>query len=229
VLLIVASAVDGEARRLALEWASADAAVLTPADLCQPGWCWTPGAISDGTFALGGRHFAVDCVSAVLSRLDAVPMDELTRVHPDDRMYVAAEMHAFLVAWLSDLPCVVVNRPTPRCLSGPYWPPETWLSVAARSGLSVRAMRRRVHPDSPAGLEAGSPAQQVVVVGDSAFGGPDDALRVQAVRLARAACVRLLAVAFDEDGRFVSADPRPRLDTPEVVDALRGELLESRT
>jgi hypothetical protein len=33
-------------------------------------------------------------------------------------------MKVFLLSWLSQLNCLVLNRPTPLCLSGSSWRPE---------------------------------------------------------------------------------------------------------
>jgi hypothetical protein len=41
-------------------------------------------------------------------------------------------MKAFLLSWLSQLNCLVFNRPTPLCLSGPSWRPEQWTYAAAQ-------------------------------------------------------------------------------------------------
>jgi hypothetical protein len=227
VLLIVASASDSEARQLASSWEADDAHVLTCADLSQPGWRWSSCDTSADTFAVSGQRIASDRITGVLTRMDTVAVDDLVHVHPDDRPYVASEMHAFLVAWLSRLQCVVINRPTPRCLLGPRWPPEAWLALAVRLGIPISSVRRRIQPDSPPELSAADAPQQAVVVGNRVFGSSHAHLREQALRLARAAATDLLAVAYDDEGRLVSADPRPALDAQAVIDAVRFDLLST--
>ena len=70
-------------------------------------------------------------LQAVLTCRPAVLAEELGRIAADDRSYVAAELNAFLVAWLSALPSRVVNRPTPRSLCGPAWNRVQWQAAAA--------------------------------------------------------------------------------------------------
>jgi hypothetical protein len=50
-------------------------------------------------------------------------------------------MKAFLLSWLSQLNCLVLNRPTPLCLSGPSWRPEQWTYAAAQLGIPVQPLR----------------------------------------------------------------------------------------
>jgi hypothetical protein len=223
VLLILASALDVEAQRLAKHWAADDARVLTSADLSQPGWRWIPGVTSDNTFAIAGERLPVQAIAGVLTRLDTVAVDELAAVHPEDRPYVAAEMHAFLVAWLAHLTCRVLNRPTPRCLSGPHWSSETWLRLAVRTGSPVASIHRRITPGMAPEASLPEVAAEVVVVGERTFGESDASLRASAVRLARGADVHLLAVGFDSAGRVARSELRPTLDAPELVAALRDD------
>ena len=84
----------------------------------------------------------ISAIRGVLSLLPRVAESELTQIMPTQRPYVAAEMMAFLVAWLASLPCVVLNQPTPLNLTGPSWYPEQWVREARRAGLQTRECRR---------------------------------------------------------------------------------------
>ena len=75
----------------------------------------------------------------MLTRVPAVFEDELTDIMFSDRSYVAAEMTAFLLFWLSRLRCPVLNEPTATCLAGRYWRREQWIDQAARAGIAVHA------------------------------------------------------------------------------------------
>jgi hypothetical protein len=69
---------------------------------------------------------------------------------------------------------------------------------------------------------------EVVVVGDRTFGDVPPGLREKLLQLARAAATHLLSVTFDSAWRLVGADPRPPLDAPQVIDALKSDLLMLR-
>src|SRR5688572_23214757 len=119
MLLIIASRYDDSARALARRYG--DAAVLTPADLSRPGWRFINGNAEDSTAVAEGCSVSARSIRGVLTRLPSVTPAELPQIVPTDREYVAAEMNAFLTAWLSELPCRVINRPTALCLAGPAW------------------------------------------------------------------------------------------------------------
>jgi len=93
-----------------------------------------------------GECGPVASILGLVTLLSGVSLDELPHVALVDREYVASEMTAFLLAWLSSLGSRVVNRPTPLCLSGPRLHPEQWARFAASAGLSVRPVTRCVPP-----------------------------------------------------------------------------------
>jgi hypothetical protein len=72
----------------------------------------------------------------VVVRRPAVAAEELPWIALDDRHYVGAEINAFLVAWLSALPCPVLNRPTATSLCGPAWSQTYWQVAATRAGIA---------------------------------------------------------------------------------------------
>lgn len=175
---------------------------------------------------VGGRVVPTAAIGGVLTRRIRVEEWELGRIVPADRAYVAAEMTAFLLAWLADLACPVLNRPAPGCLAGPRWLPEQWALAAARLGLPVRPVRRRAtrrrRPDRA--TSAGeAPPVTATVVGDRCLGPVDAALANAARRLAAASGAALLAVHFGGDragAPFLGADPWPDIAAPEVADAI---------
>lgn len=149
MLLIVASRFDSRAAGLVRRWAADDAQVLTCRSLSRPGWVFDPARPAVGTFVTDAGPVPVDDLQGLVSLLPAVHADELPHVAPEDRDYVAAEMHAFLVAWLASLPCTVLGHPTPYCLTGPHLRHEQWIQQAARAGLTVRPWTRAI-PSAPA-------------------------------------------------------------------------------
>jgi hypothetical protein len=152
VLVVVASSQDRIAAAIAGRWASepgsGGAAVLTCRDLSVAGWSYRPGQGARSRAVVGGRRVAAREIEGVLVRLPHVPLDELAHIAPDDREYVAEEMRAFLLSWLSDLPCPVLNRPTPTSLAGPGWSPAQWIVAATRVGLRVGPVRWHFAPDA---------------------------------------------------------------------------------
>lgn len=222
MLVIIASRHDGVARRLADRRAAHEAALLTCEDLSAAGWCHPVGAASRSTAVVGGRVVAVEGITGVLTRRPYVVEQELGHIVPADRAYVASEMTAFLLSWLSSLECPVLNRPTPSGLSGPNWWPEQWTYAAAQFGLPVRPVRRRAVLADDAPAAADPPPLTVTVVGERCIGPVDPALAAQARRFARAVGVDLLAVHFSgpEPGAdFLGADLWPDASAPEIADA----------
>jgi hypothetical protein len=223
VLVIVASRHDGVAGRLADRWAAHGAALLTCEDLSAAGWCHPVGAAGRSTAVVGGRVVAAEEITGVLTRRPYVVERELGHVVPADRAYVASEMTAFLLSWLSSLECPVLNRPTPSGLSGPNWWPEQWTYAAARFGLPVLPVRRRagLAGDAPAAAEP--PPLTVTVVGERCIGPADPALAAQARRFASAVGVDLLAVHFsgpEPRAEFLGANLWPDVSEPEIAAAI---------
>lgn len=250
MILVVASRVDDVAERL-LSALPDDAALLTSVDLSQPAWSVRPREASS-SFVAGGQKLESARVRGVVGMLPSIFEQELVDIAPDDRAYVAAEMTAFLVYWLSTLDCPKLNRPTAGCLSGPNWRPERWVVEAAGAGLKVEPLRRGTRtPDVPgsqvtrgsvassqaAGRRAASIAEtadgidstrrfaKVTVVGDVCLGAADAPLQHQARALASATGFGLLEVEFVDSGdgfRFRGAEPFPEMSQPGMGEAVRA-------
>jgi hypothetical protein len=225
VLAILGSPFDKEAVNLAASWQGDGAALLTCRDLSTPGWRYFSGDCAANTAVVSGAVVPVSSIRAVLTRRSAIYAEELTRVSPEDREYVAAEMNAFLLAWLADLECPVLNRPTPGCLSGANWSTAQWVHQAARLGIPVRPFKAFVPGWADHSSEV--PAIEVTVAGDRCFGAPDAQVASQARALARAADVQLVSMRFASRGQpaFLGANLLPPLTDPSIVDAVRDWLL----
>jgi hypothetical protein len=155
---------------------------------------------------------------------------------PVDRAYVSAEMTAFLLSWLSELDCPILNRPTPTCLSGPGWRQEQWIHLAARLSIPVDPVKRCAKFGEEASAESGpEPREAVTVVGKRCFHAMDERQAVHAQRLAAAAGVGLLALHFalcnNGSSSLRSVDLWPDISSSEVADAIlnyfTGDLLEA--
>jgi hypothetical protein len=154
---------------------------------------------------------------------------DLLEIVPEDRAYVAAEMTAFLLSWLSSLQCSVLNRPTPAGLSGPYWRPERWVQAAVKVGIPVQGVERRSRLASGEADEWFDPHTTVLtVVGKRCFGEADSALHGRARLLADLAEVDLLTVYFsgpDSSARFLRASAGADVVTSEVAGGIFDYLL----
>lgn len=186
------------------------------------GWRYRVNDIDSCIAVADGRKLASYDICGVLNRLPCVFEEDLNRIIPPDRAYVASEMNAFLLSWLTDLRCPVLNRPTPLSLLGPYWHREKWIHTAARLGIPVAASRRRV-VFPPAAPPENHQSGGITIVGRRCFGAPDAALAEQARLLADAAGVDFLTVQFSgsEPGSFfMGASLCPDVIVDDVADAL---------
>ncbi|MBV9747492.1 MAG: hypothetical protein JO157_01640 [Acetobacteraceae bacterium] len=232
MLVVFARSGDETARRIAAAWERWDAVLCTPADLSVPGWRHRVGASQEDTLAIGGRIIPSEAITGVLTRMWAIESRDLPHIATSDRDYVAAEMTAFLTAFLSALPCPMLNRPTAATLCGPAWRPEQWMRTAAKAGIPVVPRRRSIHPNAWHEPAAEVPAT-VTVIGECvfavpAFGTARERLEHWALALAREAGVGLLGLGFvrqESSYTLASADPCPDLANPDQMDAAREFLL----
>jgi hypothetical protein len=230
VFVVAAARRDQAARALVARWGGQTARLLTPRDLSRPGWRFDPARPADSTAVVDGQVVPARAIAGVVNRLPWIPPRELGHIVPGDRAYVAAEMTAFLLAWLANLDRPVLGRPGPACLAAPGWGPEQWAFAAARAGLRARPVHQRASPAGEAGRVVHErPCVTVTVVGRRCLApGPTDRrLRWQARSLADLVGVELVAVHFSAggaDAEFLGADPWPEVVTPEVADAIAAYL-----
>lgn len=228
MLVVVSSRHDQAAQTLVARQGLDRVALLTCEDLSVPGWRYYLAAAGTSVAVIGGREVALEEITGVVTRMPCVSELELLDIVPADRPYVAAEMTAFLLSWLSTLRCPVINRPSPTSLSGPYWRPEQWAYVASQIGMRVQPVYRRV-AFAGVSMPPVPESTTVTVVGERCLGQVDTTVMAGARRLARAANVEMLAVhvsGSDSDAIFLGADPLPDLASQETVDAILEYLEE---
>jgi hypothetical protein len=203
-------------------------ALLTPRDLSAPGWRFIPDRPELDQTVIAAEVVAERDIGGVLTLLPGVFPHELRWIVEEDRAYAAAEIHAFLVAWLSALSCTVLNRPVGGSLCGVAWPRERWLALAAMEGVPVATSAVASSPEAPYALRSFGEADlrlTVVcgeVVGDAPPGEADFARR-----LARTAGMDVLVAEFssENDGiTFSSGHPFPDVCDPQVAAALLAAL-----
>jgi hypothetical protein len=227
MIVIVANRWDRALRDCVSRWAADDIGVLTARDLSAAGWRQRLSAEERGTAVIERKRVPQAEITGVVTLVPCVFENELVEIAPKDRPYIASEMNAFLLYWLSSLRCPVLNPPTPTCLSGPCWPREKWVTVAAHAEIPVESFRRRSAFGSAAEEEAVPAVSVVTVAGKSVIGDTAPELRIQARQLAELAGVELLAVHFsspEPDARFVTAGLVPGLTDDRVADAVLAYL-----
>ncbi len=225
LILIVANRFDQAARKLEEEWRAHDAHVVTCHDLSVSGWRHYVGERQGVARAMiGGRPIATREITGVLTRTTFIWDQELAHIVQDDKGYIAAEMSAFLMSWLSALECPVLNRPVPGSLAGPSWHPEQWAVAAFQAGMRVWPAHRRVRMGSDPLLDIAPLGRTTAtVVGRRCLGDAHPSLRAKARRLADIAEVDFLCVHFsggDEDAYFAGANLFPSIASADARDAV---------
>ena len=186
------------------------------------------------TAVVGGRAIPVREITAVLTLLPSVEASDVNHVVADDRHYVAAEMHAFLLYWLGVLAHAgrpVFNPPAAPMLSSPAWDAPRMRLAAARLGIPVQPLRRSESGDDDRCEISCSTPTLLTVVGSKCVGIADDVLLRRALTLARAAGAELLSVYFDgssADAHFVGADPWPDVSIDQVADEVLAFIAHRR-
>lgn len=233
--LVVANSWDAVSRSFVERQRDGGVQLLTPRDLSRVGWSCSFGTMGVRSRAVvAGRLLEDREIHGVLTRLPGVSEQELLHIAAGDRTYVVAEMNAFLLAWLTTLPCPVLNRPTPRCLSGRWWRQEEWVRVAGHLGIPILPVHRRIRLTQGRRPRAVSQpgGSTVTLIGRRHLGDADPLLIVQARHLAQAAGTDFLAVRFtgpSPGSAFVDATPWPDIADDVIGEAVMDYLVTART
>lgn len=233
MVLVVANADDTVASAFVRRYARQGVRLLRPCDLSRSGWRYESGDhAKPSQLVVAGRVCRETQLAGVIMRLASVAPTDLPHIEPADRAYVAQEMQAFLLAWLHMIPCPVVNRPTPVCLAGEWWSPQTWIHKACRLGIPVarsewyvgrgrctKAIRPvREHPH----------AASITVVGSQIIGNAVPRVVQYATRLAQATELDLVTVRFSSpsnDARFLDASLWPNLADRTIAAAVMRHVM----
>jgi len=231
LLVILASVHDKSVEHLVELWDSYDVRVLTCKELSIVGWRHYLNDSALSTAVVNGKKISNEQIDGVLTRLPYVAETELSHIVNHDRSYVAAEMMAFLVSWLSCLKCPVLNKPTPICLLGPNWSQEQWIYAAAKVGLPVRPIHRQSSQSNIIN-NAVDDVQRVIVsvIGDRCYGAVNDKMAEQSLRLTREAGVDLLSVhfaAYEKGFLFITANLWFPVDSYNISNAILDYFIES--
>lgn len=214
MFLVLGSALDLHPAQLVERWrqAGCDVALATPADLSRPGWRLRNGAPRAARAAVEGRVVDACEVDAVISLLPWVSPLDLPHVVEADRDYAASEMSAFLLAWLAELPCPVLDPPSTTSLAGCGRSSHEWAALAGRVGVSADPTW---HGDTTA----------ITMVGGRAVSDTDPLLARagEAVAAAAGRSLVTLCFAYEHSRRepvLTGAAVRPELGEAAAADAL---------
>ena len=224
-MLVIAHAWDTTARVLREESGGQVIACLTPADLSKAGWHYRVGDAAHARIVTEAGIIEASRITGVLTRLSAVTANDLPHIQTEDQGYVAAEMTACLAAFLTELTCSVLNRPTPVSLAGPAWQQVRWHTMAAPLGLPVVPVRHVIRLDAtPTEPQRGSADDvTVTIVGRHSVGNVDPALVEYARQLADAAGAESLSVVFSgthRDATLVRVECPPAVVAAPVARAI---------
>lgn len=212
MIAVLGSEIDPAARSLVDAWKDAGAVLLSARDLCTRGWVFQVPARGGDAFVAGGTPRPAATLLGVVVRRPAVAAEELPWIAAEDRQYVATEINAFLVAWLSALPCPVLNRPTATSLCGPAWSHTHWKVAAARAGVAWA--------DDP--VETGA-LEEIVFCGGMHCAPASQRQRRAASRLSEVSGAELLGLRFAGDA-VAAVTLQPRLAAQGVRDLVLARL-----
>jgi hypothetical protein len=231
MILLVGSRFDPAAAELASAWRHAGAVLCDAGDLTARGWRYEPHMPRQAVAVAEGRRVPAREIEAVVTLRATVYPIELIDVVEDDRAFVAAEIGAFLRAFLDALEAPVVNRPAEYSLAGPVLAPERWAQLARAAGVPAVSIERRVPGTILAPALVPRATRTVFVAGEQAEAGSDPSLARAALAITRRCGATMLEAAFTADGdepRFVSATAQPSLREATRRDLLLAALAPPR-
>ncbi len=207
MIVIVGSRHDAVAAGLLETWPGAS--LCSAQDLTQAGWSWGVPQGADSRWVIDGRVVPDAEVSGVFVRRSTVYPEELLSTHPDDRRYLAAEAHAFLVFVLSASRARVANAVFDGAYGDEALQPERWMPVAQQLGIAVAPLRLA------SGRTVTPPGRSVIVeaVEGQVFGTASPRQHEAARKLMHSLGLLSASFAFDGRSRLVTiSGTRPPAD-----------------
>ena len=217
MIVVVGSSHDSVATALVALWPQA--ALCSAEDLVSPGWVWRQPAAK--RWILDRKQISDDHVTGVFVRRASVYADELMSTHPDDRAYLASEIHAFLVFVLAVTSARVVNPINEGAFGEAALRPHRWTQLASQFGIPLRPLRVTSDPRRSLRYRTFT----VEVVGDETFGDAPASLRNSARRLAHALEIGWGVFVFDSRKRLVTVSTARR--PSDVAATALGHFLEA--
>lgn len=204
-VLILAHTADHAARTLAAGFGPGGAVLVTPADLAATGW-----SLALDPHGRPGRPSPP--FAAIVTLLAAVTPADLPRIAPAARDYVAAELTAFLAAWLRAAPARALCPPSLAALNGERHA-LAWRALAHAAGLPLAEHDPTAPPHGP--------RLRAAAIGEARLG--PEPVAAQAGALARRAGLPALALEVEaETGAFAAARVLPDIADPCAAAAIRA-------
>ena len=210
MLVVLCNRTDWAARAFAKRFEAHDVRLLTCEEVSRAGWTLAVhGSLEsrpqvDLAAAIGNESVSIERIEGVITRLSHVGEEELHHIEAEDRPYVAAEMHAFLFAFLQALPCRVANPPSLACLYGPNFRAIQWRKYARE--LQIPVAEYLAVTTSPA--VADLPEVDVTIVGERFVGTASERIRHWTRQLALACGLPYLRVRYRGHGDDEPGLPR---------------------
>ena len=198
MIVVVGSRHDPVAMSLAARWPRA--VLCSAEDLVRPGWVWRSGKRAVRQWVVNSQPVRDDEVTGVFVRRSSVYAEELLTTHRDDRVFLAAENHAFLTFVLATTAARVVNPVVDGAFGEEALRPERWIAAAADAGLAIHPLRVRSEPKRR--TQFGTRALEVV--GDDVFGKAPARIAGATKRAARALAAPWAAFLFDTKYRLLT-------------------------
>lgn len=220
MIVVVGSSHDSVATDLVALWPQA--ALCSAEDLVSPRWVWRHRQPASRTWVVEGKQISDDHVTGVFVNRASVYAEELMTTHPDDRAFLASEIHAFLVFVLATTSARVVNPINEGAFGEPALRPHRWTQLALQLGIPLRPLRVTSESRRPTRYRTFT----VEVVGDEVFGDAPRSLHESARRLAGALEIGWGVFVFDSRKRLVTVTTARR--PSEVAAAALGRLLETK-
>ena len=221
MIIVVGSRHDPVATGLVASWPQAT--LCSAEDLVREGWAWRHNHPEAQTWIVEGKRVRDAEVNGVFLRRSAVYAEELVTTHPADRVYLAAEAHAFLTFALATTRARVVNPVSDGAFGEEALRPERWNAAASQVGLTIRSVRVTSDPQRQAKYRT----YEIEVVGGQVFGEAPAKIRAAACRLVEILGIAWGALRFDARDQLVSISGARRPSEKAAV-AL-GRLLELKS
>jgi hypothetical protein len=221
VIAVAGSRHDAVAQELVRRWPAA--ALCDVDDLITRGWRWPASSgTAERTWVIDGATIPDREVTGVFLRRSTVYPDEFPRTHRDDRTYLAAEVHAFLVFVLATTGAMVVNPVRDAAFGADALGPERWMPIASRLGVAVAPLRIT----SAARPRPSHPTTIIEVVGSEPLAASPITLADAAVAVTRALGLTWAVAAFNDEGRLSAIS----ITSPPSTEAASrlGQLLAGR-
>jgi len=219
MIVVVGSRHDSVATDLVASWP--EAALCSAEDFVSPGWVWPLSQPESRTWIVNTKQVRDAQVTGIFIRRPTVYPEELATTHPDDRAFVASEIHAFLMFVLATTSARVVNPVCDGAFGEEALRPERWSTVASELGIPVRPLRVSSGPRRRTRYRT----YGVEVIGAEVFGDAPSRVLESARRFMAALGLTWGTLRFDARHRLITVTGAGR--PSDAAAAALGRLLKA--